>query len=381
MIESYLQALPPRALNRFGIHPTEGPMSEKRIWNRENSKNGAFKNYLSRFVSVLQALTTGKVEVEGQVQHATGLLKQFSEIFSEPVSQDGELIMDKFGGLLHLRGVDFDNGLSLMRNEVCSPVNGLLHRINPAENELFDFYIQLSDNPSTHKVLEWETQFGKGFQRGAMGTPGTNVHVVHKRGETTKFLIILVEKSFLQKHILQGSEDEAIAEMIANDEARYLGSFLSPETMDLAKEVFETTPKKISERIELEAKTKILLAQFLESAFERQDLEKVVGEKSKSLANEIREEILEHLDEKPSIAQLCELFGISKITLQKTFQKEFSLSIYQYFQRERMYKAKQLLEQGQSVSEVAGEVGFNNMSHFSNTFKKQFGLNPSELSS
>ena len=45
----------------------------------------------------------------------------------------------------------------------------------------------------------------------------------------------------------------------------------------------------------------------------------------------------------------------------------------------RLHKASQLLAQHWgSVSQVAYEVGFSNLSHFSKCFKEEFGVSPSE---
>jgi AraC-like DNA-binding protein len=47
-----------------------------------------------------------------------------------------------------------------------------------------------------------------------------------------------------------------------------------------------------------------------------------------------------------------------------------------------MLKAKSLLLEGQySIKEVGMLVGYSNLSHFANTFKKEFGILPSELTS
>jgi transcriptional regulator GlxA family with amidase domain len=46
----------------------------------------------------------------------------------------------------------------------------------------------------------------------------------------------------------------------------------------------------------------------------------------------------------------------------------------------RLKRAAYLLEQQVgNVSEVAYQVGFNNLSHFAKSFREQFGMNPNEF--
>lgn len=50
-----------------------------------------------------------------------------------------------------------------------------------------------------------------------------------------------------------------------------------------------------------------------------------------------------------------------------------------FFMKYKLNKAAQLLKSGKyNVSEVADLIGFGTISHFSVSFKKHFGVNPSE---
>ncbi|PJJ74986.1 AraC-like DNA-binding protein [Thermoflavifilum aggregans] len=93
-----------------------------------------------------------------------------------------------------------------------------------------------------------------------------------------------------------------------------------------------------------------------------------------------RDIMLQHLDEPITIRELSRKVAINECYLKKGFKEIFGTTIYDYFQRERMEKARQLLyEQGLSVSEVAARMGYSCISHFSTAFKKYTGLKPCEL--
>lgn len=84
----------------------------------------------------------------------------------------------------------------------------------------------------------------------------------------------------------------------------------------------------------------------------------------------------------PTIDELSRISAMSPTKLKNDFKATYGMPIYEYYQKNRMLKAKSLLLEGQySIKEVGMLVGYSNLSHFANTFKKEFGILPSELTS
>ena len=82
----------------------------------------------------------------------------------------------------------------------------------------------------------------------------------------------------------------------------------------------------------------------------------------------------------PTIDELSRISAMSPTKLKNDFKALYGLPIYEYYQKNRMIKAKSLLMLGKfSIKEVGIMVGYSNLSHFANTFKKEFGHLPSEL--
>jgi AraC-like DNA-binding protein len=93
-----------------------------------------------------------------------------------------------------------------------------------------------------------------------------------------------------------------------------------------------------------------------------------------------RDILLEQLDAPITIRDLARKVAMNECYLKKGFKAMYGTTIYDYFQKERMEKAKGLLyEKGMSVSEVAMLMGYSCISHFSTAFKKHTGLKPCEL--
>ena len=89
------------------------------------------------------------------------------------------------------------------------------------------------------------------------------------------------------------------------------------------------------------------------------------------------ERLLADLSTPPTIEQLSREVGLNQLKLKRGFKAMFGLSIYALFQRERMGRAKVLLDR-HGVSDTATMLGYSNMSHFSAAFRKQHGVLPSE---
>ncbi|MFL9844135.1 helix-turn-helix domain-containing protein [Flavobacterium rhizosphaerae] len=81
-----------------------------------------------------------------------------------------------------------------------------------------------------------------------------------------------------------------------------------------------------------------------------------------------------------SLERFAYLTGRSLSTFKRDFEKIFSTTPNRWLQQRRLQEAFYLIkEKGKSVSEVYLDLGFENLSHFSYAFKKQFGLSPSQV--
>jgi AraC-like DNA-binding protein len=79
----------------------------------------------------------------------------------------------------------------------------------------------------------------------------------------------------------------------------------------------------------------------------------------------------------PALEQVSKEVACSPFYLSRTFSKETGQTIPQYLRQLRMDKAAELLRTGRyNVTEVAFEVGYNSLSHFSAAFHQTYGCCP-----
>lgn len=93
-----------------------------------------------------------------------------------------------------------------------------------------------------------------------------------------------------------------------------------------------------------------------------------------------REILLEQLGEPLTIKELSRKVAINECYLKKGFKELFGVTIFDFYQEQRMQYARYLLyEKGLSVTDVSFMLGYSSISHFSTAFKKHTGLKPCEL--
>lgn len=95
---------------------------------------------------------------------------------------------------------------------------------------------------------------------------------------------------------------------------------------------------------------------------------------------DIKDYLVEHLDMPPNIHKLARMSGLNASKLKAGFKEIFGTTIYGFIHLEKMAKAKLMLENGgHSVSDVAWDVGYTNVSHFIRAFKKSYEITPGQL--
>jgi transcriptional regulator GlxA family with amidase domain len=77
--------------------------------------------------------------------------------------------------------------------------------------------------------------------------------------------------------------------------------------------------------------------------------------------------------------ELADLCQTSLRTLERHFQKNYSVTVSEWLRELRLKQAYAVLQTGKSVKEVAFEHGYKQVSHFSREFKSHFGISPSFL--
>lgn len=92
---------------------------------------------------------------------------------------------------------------------------------------------------------------------------------------------------------------------------------------------------------------------------------------------EAQQWLQDHLVSNPGIQAVAVRLGVSARTLNRRFRQATGLSPQAWLQRLRVQQAKELLRHSNlSLSEVAWQVGLQDVSHFGKLFREQVGMTP-----
>lgn len=153
---------------------------------------------------------------------------------------------------------------------------------------------------------------------------------------------------------------------------------------ELMEDIFELKQEQPLYLTALQNRVMLLLEKFLRNAYSKlvnpayfpvvpeTDLKRMIQVEA-ILANTVG-------DAPPPIPELARIATMSETKLKNLFKRIYGYSLYEYYQKNRMMKAKQLIAAKKySVKEVGSRLGFKNLSNFTIAFKKQFNKLPSEL--
>ncbi|MDD3213786.1 MAG: AraC family transcriptional regulator [Eubacteriales bacterium] len=104
--------------------------------------------------------------------------------------------------------------------------------------------------------------------------------------------------------------------------------------------------------------------------------QKTVEVRSNEQVDDMIRYIVEHLNQTLTLDMLADRYYVSKFHLSRKFKLATGLSPYQFIRSKRLLKARGLLQEGMSVTDVCHECGFSDYTNFIRAFKSQFGISP-----
>lgn len=155
---------------------------------------------------------------------------------------------------------------------------------------------------------------------------------------------------------------------------------LQPRMAELLHAIVQCSFQGLTKYLFIEAKMLELFAlqmeQFNTNSGAKEEWNRADRERLKAVHDFITHAYLEPL----TLTGLCYQFGLNEFKLKKGYKHFFGSTVFGHIHKLRLQSAQQLLISGQmNVSEVSFHIGYNNISSFSEAFKKQFGYLPGTI--
>ena len=84
-----------------------------------------------------------------------------------------------------------------------------------------------------------------------------------------------------------------------------------------------------------------------------------------------------HRDERHTLAELASLAGVSRYHFLRTFRSVTGVTPHQWILRARLREAaRRLAASREAITEIALDVGFEDLSNFIRSFRAEFGFSP-----
>ena len=208
-------------------------------------------------------------------------------------------------------------------------------------------------------------------------SPG-NLHFMGSQTGTVDYFTFL----FPLKYIAFRSDDMLDDKLIEPLNSGHL--MISPEIKDTVKEqceqlagVYAAEIDESESKITGQIKKKIILLQFIHELWKKG----FIVENDTTGRNTVEKEMVSYIQQnytgKILLREFGEQFHLSEKYISRYFKDHFHITLSQYVTYLRLEHAKQMLQETDiSVTEVAMQSGYQNVSYFIRSFKKTYGVSP-----
>ena len=200
-------------------------------------------------------------------------------------------------------------------------------------------------------------------------------------GSTVKRLLILCSHEMAEQYL----PEDLFAKLAAFARENSVTDnplFISLPHRTMLKEIFEIKDNDALNQIKRLSGIIHLVEKFLYS-FLRQEqaaLPRTVKKNDLESMQRIEQILSSRLEGFPSLEFLAHEVFMSTSKLKNLFKQVYGHTLYDYYNKSRLQRAKELLVTGQcSIKQAGSEIGFSNLSHFAKAFRKEFGILPRDL--
>lgn len=313
-------------------------------------------------------------------------LQTLAQALNVPVENNTILLPSSFGSG-YVRAIELANGLQILVNEVVIyDTVKIIRNTTALQNGYtlrFDEVINVAG-----LTVEMENEI---FEENNLAYSGvtltnslTSFTYTAPAGTQNRCVNIYFTEEWLNKNFGITNTDEAMVKYLSLKTAILNFEVLNLEYRQLMEEIFFVKTEQPMQKVILQNRVMLLMEKFFKSIYKRiNDIEKniIVSVDTVKRMMQLESLLVKDLSVlPPTIPLLAKQALMSETKLKIVFKQVYGYNIYEYYQKSRMLKARQLLKaQGLSIKEIGQMLGFQNLSNFSIAYKKEFNMLPRDV--
>ncbi len=262
--------------------------------------------------------------------------------------------------------------------------NLTLHRTSNNQQGLLVFFnqVQVSDFFGIRSKKNQIIDSAKNRNNIFVSSSNLEVEVSYTPGTKIRRLGIYLSPQWVAGHF--NADVKLQVEMLTSQELEQINKLLiNQEIQEKLTRIFETDFTKESEKLALKSRIVFLLEYFF-STYINDSLQisnkKIIPDEDVVRLQNV-EALLknEELERFPSITNLARIAHMSSTKLKQRFKQVYGLRLYEFYNKRRLNKAKEMMLQGISAKEAGFSIGFTDVSNFTKAFKKEYGCTPKTI--
>lgn len=214
-----------------------------------------------------------------------------------------------------------------------------------------------------------------------ISSTNTELQAHYTAGSQIKRLGIYLTPQWISAHI-NDDVKRKITLLISKGTQQSEKMIIDEEINNTLRQIFTADFNCQKQRFQVKT-TIILLLDYFFKTYLNADItlrsNTVIPQEDLTKLKAIEELLKEDLDRFPSINKLAVIAQMCGTKLKQRFKQVYGYALYEYYNKNRLEKAKDFLATGISPKEAGLRIGFSDVSNFTKAFKKEYGITPGLL--
>ncbi len=213
-----------------------------------------------------------------------------------------------------------------------------------------------------------------------------NEVVIVEPGVEVKVIFVLLKENWIENVLRDTVAKDKFYAYLVDRRANIRKEFLTPDQLKLVYEIFNLKKNSPLEKMYYESRVMNLLEGFLTDVLtkEENDTPFLFGNTEDIKNIQHAEAYISANLDKPFVGvdTISKMACMSRTKFINLFQKVYSMSSFDYYQKKRLNLAFDAIKRKHhnlSIADVAENIGYSSVSHFTTAFKKEFGILPKEF--